>query len=312
MLGNLSFTGTQVFISLLALLAIFLIIILVGRFQLSKYVGINLKALHKNDPKSMGINSRSKYPEVDVFRNSSLFWKLGLVMVLGLAVVSFNWTVFEEKVEIPQGAMDLDFDLEMEAPPQTSTPPPPPPPPPPVIEEVPDDVVLLEEPEAFQDASVSADMAIVDAPVAAEETHAPAPPPPPPPPPALEVKEIFKVVEEMPRFPGCEDLSDKEEKIKCSQKKMLEFIYSNIKYPDFARTNNIQGTVVARFVVDENGKIGQSEIVRDIGGGCGQEALRIVNMMNDLPQAWIPGKQRGRKVKVYFNLPVKFKLMTGA
>lgn len=112
----------------------------------------------------------------------------------------------------------------------------------------------------------------------------------------------------MPRFPGCEDLATTDEKKACSQAKMLEFIYQNIRYPSIARDNNISGTVVIRFVVTENGTIEDAEIVRDIGGDCGTEALRIVNMMNDLPERWTPGKQRGRKVPVYFNLPVKFVL----
>ena len=164
----------------------------------------------------------------------------------------------------------------------------------------------MEEDVTFTDQSVSADLAVTEAPVAETKKAAPAPPPPPPPPPALEVKEIFKVVEEMPRFPGCEDLPTMDEKKACSQQKMLEFIYANIRYPAIARDNNISGTAVVRFVVTETGKIEGGEILRDIGGDCGQEALRVVNLMNDLPERWTPGKQRGRKVSVYFNLPVKF------
>ena len=113
----------------------------------------------------------------------------------------------------------------------------------------------------------------------------------------------------MPRFPGCEDITaSKDERQQCANKKLLEFIYENIRYPAVARDNGIEGTVVVSFVVDQKGNIKDAQVVRDIGGGCGQEALRIVELMNSMPNRWAPGKQRGRAVKVLFNLPVKFKL----
>lgn len=110
----------------------------------------------------------------------------------------------------------------------------------------------------------------------------------------------------MPRFKSseCESKGSKDEVKACAQQKMLEFIYKNIKYPPIARENGVEGTVVIRFVVDETGKVKEPEILRDIGAGCGAEAMRVVNMMPE----WRPGQQRGRKVPVYFNLPVKFKL----
>lgn len=115
---------------------------------------------------------------------------------------------------------------------------------------------------------------------------------------------IFKVVEEMPRFPGCENIKGNEEGKGCSSKKMLEFLYANIKYPEEARRNNIQGTVLVRFIVRKDGSLDDIEAVRGIGGGCDEEAERIVNMM----PKWIPGKQRGESVDVQFNLPIKYKL----
>ena len=116
--------------------------------------------------------------------------------------------------------------------------------------------------------------------------------------------EIFKVVEEMPAFKGCESIEDKLEQKKCADEKMLQFIYTNIKYPKDARINGIEGMVVVKFVVEKDGSITNAEVVRDIGAGCGQEALRVVNKM----PKWEAGRQRGRPVRVQFNLPVKFKL----
>ena len=118
------------------------------------------------------------------------------------------------------------------------------------------------------------------------------------------ITDVFKVVEQMPRFPGCEELTDESSRKNCAKKRMLEFIYKNIRYPESARKTGIEGTVVIRFIIDKEGAIRNATIIREIGGGCGEAALKTVEMMPN----WIPGKQRGKAVNVYFNLPVKFKL----
>ena len=75
-----------------------------------------------------------------------------------------------------------------------------------------------------------------------------------------------------------------------------------------ARENNVQGTAVIRFIVEKDGSLTEMEIVRDPGAGLGREALRVVNLMNQLEAKWTPGKQNARPVRVRFNLPVKFRL----
>lgn len=116
--------------------------------------------------------------------------------------------------------------------------------------------------------------------------------------------EVFKVVEEMPRFPGCEELNDAAERKKCAQVKMLEFINSHIKYPYEAKENDIQGMVVVRFIIEKDGSISGTEIVRSLEGGCDEEVLKAVGKM----PRWVPGKQQGRTVRTEFLLPVKFKM----
>lgn len=142
----------------------------------------------------------------------------------------------------------------------------------------------------------------------------PPPPPsgPPVPPPHLlapEEPEIYKVVEHMPRFPGCENEpgSDKE-KEKCAKGKMLQYIYKNLKYPAVARENGVQGMVVLQFVITEEGLISDIDVIRDPGAGCGEAAKAVVENMNNLPDRWVPGIQRGIPVKILYTLPVKFKL----
>ncbi len=117
--------------------------------------------------------------------------------------------------------------------------------------------------------------------------------------------QVFTVVEEMPRFPGCEDLEGTvEEKKECAEEKLLNFIYENVQYPEEARIGGIEGMVVVNFVIDKDGKILNPKILRDLEGGCGAESIRVVNLMPN----WIPGTQGGKPVKVQFNLPIRFKL----
>lgn len=103
--------------------------------------------------------------------------------------------------------------------------------------------------------------------------------------------EIFKVVEEMPEFPG-------------GAAKMMEYIQKNIKYPMMARESDIQGRVFVNFVVEPNGTITNVTVMRGIGGGCDEEALRVVQSMPN----WKPGKQRGSAVRCSFTVPIIFKL----
>jgi len=122
-------------------------------------------------------------------------------------------------------------------------------------------------------------------------------------------REIYKVVEQMPRFPGCEDMiGSTREKEDCAKEKMLAYIYSNLKYPEEAKLNKIQGMCVIQFIVDIDGSIVNAKILRDIGSGAGEAALEVVRNMNLLEEKWTAGEQGGNVVRVYYTLPVRFKL----
>lgn len=103
--------------------------------------------------------------------------------------------------------------------------------------------------------------------------------------------QIFTVVEEMPSFPGGEEAR-------------MKFLYDNIVYPQVARESNISGTVFVGFVVDSRGRVTEAKIQRGIGGGCDEEALRVIKLM----PSWNPGKQAGKPVRVQFTMPIKFSL----
>ncbi len=104
-------------------------------------------------------------------------------------------------------------------------------------------------------------------------------------------QEIFQIVEEMPSFPG-------------GEAKLMEYVGKNIKYPQIARETGIQGRVFVGFVVEPDGSISNVKLLRGIGGGCDEEAMRVIK---SLPK-WKPGKQRGKAVRVSYQIPVFFKL----
>ena len=307
---NMSFTSAELW-TILGSSFVFLLV-LIGLLRL--YINRQTKSALAGKYKGQSlVKVHNKYPEVDAFkfRNTILFFSLALV--LGITTVLFNWTTYDQAMEEEDIVFSVTEDIEIE-PPRTmeAPPPPPPPPPPPVIEEVPEEFLTEEDDVEFVDQYVEEKTEVfAPPPKMKKEKKAPPPPPPPPPPPKAQVKEIFKVVEQMPRFPACETMegSHKDKKL-CADKKLYEYIYSQISYPAIARENNVEGTVVVQFVVETDGTVTNARVVRDIGATCGDEALRVVRLMSNLPEKWIPGKQRGIPVRVMFTLPVRFKLLT--
>lgn len=255
------------------------------------------------------VANRNKYERVDVFKLRGPLFSFGLVVALGVAFLAFNWIQYESKPQnqtdfllIGDDALDVIIPRTNEAPP---LPPPPPPPPPKILEIVPDD----QAPDSLADFLDTSEGNNQYTPPS--RTPAPALPPPPPPPPPAEPSDEhpFIVVEQMPLFPGCDELFSEAEKRECSTKALLQFVYQNIQYPAIARESTIQGTVVIFFVIEKDGTISEAQIKRDVGGLLGEEALRVVNLMNTQNLRWTPGRQRGRPVRVQFHLPIRFALM---
>ena len=104
-------------------------------------------------------------------------------------------------------------------------------------------------------------------------------------------KEVFTVVEKPPTFEG-------------GQAGYSKFLVENIKYPEEALKKGVTGTVYISFIIEKDGTLTSAKVMRGIGSGCDEEALRVVKMM----PKWNPGEQKGKPVAVQFNLPIKFKL----
>ena len=102
---------------------------------------------------------------------------------------------------------------------------------------------------------------------------------------------VYTVVEQMPSFPGGEDA-------------LLKYIGSHIKYPSIALEQGIQGMVMLRFVVNPDGHVGEVQVLKSLDPYCDREAKRVIQ---SLPK-FIPGKQQGRAVAVWYTCPVRFQI----
>jgi protein TonB len=220
-----------------------------------------------------------KNPEADINRKKPALFMLGMVAALAMILTLGEYTSAEIKYGLEKkksgDKLEMEEVLEM---PNSTPPPPPPPPPPPVLltnvettedeDEVNEDVVVVNNDDAEE-------IKVVD--IVVEEK--------------VVVDEIFDVVEEQPEYPG-------------GIQELYNFIGKNFKYPEMARAANVQGKVYVQFVVGKDGSIGDVKILRGLGSGLDEEATRVVKMM----PKWKAGKQRGKEVKVRYNLPIVCKL----
>ena len=105
---------------------------------------------------------------------------------------------------------------------------------------------------------------------------------------------VFQMVEQMPEFPG-------------GVEAMMHYVANNVKYPQEARDKNISGRVFVSFVIEKDGSVNEVKVMRGIGGGCDEEAVRVVKNM----PKWKPGMQKGKPVRVSYMMPLNFKLTEG-
>lgn len=222
-----------------------------------------------------------KNPKADLEKSKSIFFLVGLFVALGVVLTAFNISSTTDIVEELERPEEVFF--EEEAPEQTrqeeiiNTPPPPPQQ---VVEvlNIVDDSEDIDEEFVPEDTEATEDMEVEiveTVEVAAEE----------------EEEEIFMIVEKMPVFPGG-DLG------------LRKWIASNVKYPNIARESGIEGKVYVRFCVTSTGKVEKVSIARGVDPILDKEAIRVVSK---LPK-WTPGEQRGKKVSVWYTVPINFQL----
>ena len=220
-----------------------------------------------------------KSKKADLESKKMIFIEIGLIIALAGVLLAFEWKSYE-KQELDLGQLVVDDTPEemVEITQQEKQPPPPPPQQQTtVIEIVEDDMEIEDEIEI----DVEADQeTVVEEYIPVEDDDE-----------EEEEAQIFTVVESMPGFPGGETA-------------MKRYLAENIQYPQMARESGIQGRVFVTFVVEKDGNVTDVRVLRGIGGGCDEEAIRVIKNM----PRWDPGKQRGKPVRVQFNMPIMFKL----
>lgn len=234
-----------------------------------------------------------KNPKADLTRRSVLFLQLGLILVLLITYGAIEWKTYDRD-DIDTGQLDLG-DLDDEEIPITeiqNTPPPPPPPPPaPEIIEVVEDEEEVEEDviestETTQEEIVEV-REVVEAPVEEEIADVP-----------------FAVIENVPIFPGCENMANNEQRKKCMSEKVQEFVQRRFN-TDLGSQLGLTGVnrVIVQFKIDKQGNITDVRS-RAPHPRLEQEAARVINSLPKMQ----PGKQRGKPVGVMYSLPIVFQV----
>ncbi len=219
-----------------------------------------------------------KTPKADLENKKRVFLQVGLILALVAVWSAFEWKQYERQV-VDLGVLEIDFIEEEDIPITRPETPPPPPPPDPSTELVivDDDVEIDEEFMIDTEATVFTEVQEFTPIQVVEEE--------------VEEDVIFTVVEDQPGFPGGDEAR-------------MRFLQENLRYPTMAREAGIQGTVFVTFVVERDGSVTDVRVLRGIGGGLDEEAVRVVRMM----PKWNPGRQRGQAVRVQFNMPIRFVL----
>jgi len=232
-----------------------------------------------------------KNHKAELRKNSSLYFVIGLSVILFISWQAIEWKTYD-KNQYDYESLNVEDDDDEEIPitEQLKTPPPPPPPPPPapeVIEIVQDEEeveeTIIESTETSNDEIIEVDDVDIE-----EEDE--------------DINIPFAIIEDVPIFPGCEKVS-KDKRRDCFQDQMNKHIKRNFRYPEIAQEMGIQRRVYVSFIIDKDGSI-NNITMRGPDQNLEKEAQRIISK---LPQM-IPGKQRGRAVRVPFSIPITFRL----
>ena len=212
---------------------------------------------------------------------SNLFLSIGLCLSLLFIISAFEWEFYNDGSVIELGNVNTDFENIVEVPPTEQPPAPAPKIVQPKIIEVSNEEDVIEDIVIDLDIEMTEDLAIekvIETEIGEVEEE--------------DTEEIFVIVEDAPVPKG-------------GMAAFYQHVNDNIKYPRQAQTLSIEGKVFVQFVVGKDGGLTDIKVIRGIGGGCDEEAVRVVK----LSPKWKAGKQRGRPVRVKMVLPITFKIL---
>ena len=219
-----------------------------------------------------------KNQKADLKKLKGLFLNIGLTISMLVAILAFEWKTYDDSNLMQLGQLQEIMEEVIELPITKQPPPPPPVVKRPKIIEVPDEVEIEEIVEIELDVEIVEETIIEDVifkePVIEED-----------------IDEVHIIVEQKPLFVGGDPA-------------FMQFVHKNLKYPEKARRMGLEGRVFVKFIIERDGSLSDIGVLRGVGGNCNEEAIRV---MNNSP-LWIPGKQRGRPVRVQMIIPILFTL----
>jgi len=229
--------------------------------------------------------------------NKRVSFIVGGMLLFSVALLGFKKFMDRPKTdELAEKLETVQIDLTPPPPIEEIPPPPPPPPPPPMVEMVKftppviKDDAVEDEPQKLQEDVKDTNVGTKDQ----EGDDVVAPPSENTGPAEPSAPEIFTIVEEMPEPPG-------------GIQEFYKYVGKNIQYPNMAREAGISGKAFLKFVVNQDGSLGDITVIKGVSGctDCDKEAVRVLKAY---PEKWKPGKMTGKAVKCYFTLPISFKV----
>lgn len=233
-----------------------------------------------------------KDPKVDLQKNSSLYFVIGLCLILFISWQAIEWKTYEKSV-FDYESLTVQEEEEEEIP-IINQPDLPPPPLPPPVAQAPTEIEIVEDEKEVEETIIESSETTKDEIIEVERVEI-----------EEEVEEIdvpFAVIEDVPVYPGCENV-EKDQLRTCFQDKINKHILKNFRYPEIAQEMGIQGRVYVNFVISKEGNITNIKM-RGPDKNLEKEAHRIISLLPNIT----PGKQRGKPVNVPFSIPIVFKL----
>ncbi|RIV43159.1 energy transducer TonB [Flagellimonas pelagia] len=233
-----------------------------------------------------------KNPQLELKRNSKLYFSIGMACVLLLAYMALEWKSYDTQQDWDHAGLKIDKELIEEAPHIKIKLPDPPKP----KIQTPPEIKIADDEEKIEESVIEAEDTNQDTEIVDVED--------------IEVADDdipdtvpFITIENAPVFPGCENEPDEKAKKACFQEMMLKHINKTIRYPELAQEMGLQGRVSVVFTVQKDGSIGDVQL-RGPHESLEKEAGRIISKLPKMT----PGKQRGTPVKVPYAIPITFKL----
>lgn len=220
-----------------------------------------------------------KSEKADLTNKSLFFFSIGLFVTMSVVLAIFENRTYDDSVDLAKNRNTDQMEEVMDVPPTDQPPPPPPQVQQPQVVEVPDEEKIEEEILVNLDVELTEETKVEQIEIKQEKEE------------AEDVNQIFTIVEEQASPIG-------------GMQAFYKYVGEKMKYPAQARRMSVEGRVFCEFVVNRDGTLQDVRVIRGIGAGCDEEAIRVIQSA----PSWRPGKQRGKPVRSRFNLAIIFKL----